>query len=82
MWTKKHPKEEGYYWVKAQGPLSGNTYVHPVHVYSSKNNNIVDTVFSDGENFNIDSDMFIEWYSESIVMPALIYKYKKNEKLD
>lgn len=69
-WLKQHPKVEGFYWVRAQGQLTVKDYVHPVRVYSSKKNSIVDTIFSDGENFSIDSDMFVEWYPEQIAMPA------------
>jgi hypothetical protein len=73
MWTKEKPKEEGYYWVQSVGVLSGKDYVRPVHVYSSKRGGKIDTVFSDGENFSLDSDMFVQWYSEQIPMPALEY---------
>ena len=47
-------------------------YVHPVLIYSLKRDGIVDTVFSDGKNFSINSDMFVEWYSEQIAMPAIV----------
>ena len=69
MWTKEVPKKEGYYWVQSVGSLLGKDYIHPVHVYSSKKDGEVDTVFSDGENFSINSDMFVQWYSEQIPMP-------------
>jgi hypothetical protein len=71
MWTKNPPTKEGYYWVESRAILSDKSYVHPVHVYSSKKNGAVDTVFSDGENFSIKSGMFIQWYPEEIAMPAL-----------
>jgi hypothetical protein len=72
MWTKEKPTKEGYYWVCSKGQLSDKEYTHPVHVYSSKKNGIIDIVFSDGENFNIKSDMFIQWFSEQILMPAKV----------
>lgn len=53
MWTKKKPKEEGYYWVLTNALLSRQTYIHPVKVYDSDSDGIVDTVFSDGENFSM-----------------------------
>jgi hypothetical protein len=52
--------EEGYYWVETRGVLTGKSYIHPVRVYSSKVGGTVDTVFSDGENFSINSDMFVD----------------------
>lgn len=71
MWSKEKPTKEGYYWVEARGALTGKSYVHPVHVYCSKKNGPVDTIFSDGENFSINtSDMFVQWWSEEIAMPA------------
>jgi len=70
MWTKEKPKKEGYYWVQSIGVLFKKEYTHPVRVYCSKKGGKIDTVFSDGENFSIDSDMFIQWYSEEIAMPA------------
>lgn len=71
MWTKNKPDKPGYYWVCVLGELSGKEYVHPVHVYSSKGKvSPVDMVFSDGDIFSIDSDKFVEWYSEQIAMPA------------
>lgn len=69
MWSTEKPQKEGYYWVIAKGILSGRDYVHPVRVYCSKKGGAVDTVFSDGENFSIDSDMFNMWYSKEIYQP-------------
>jgi hypothetical protein len=69
MWNKNPPIKEGYYWVCSKGQLSDKEYTHPVHVYSSKKNGIIDTVFSDGENFSLKSDRFILWYSKEIAMP-------------
>ena len=76
MWTKEIPKEEGYYWVKASGELSGKEYIHPVHLYkSNKEQSVPDTVFSDGDNFHIDHPLFIEWWPERIKEP---HEKKKN----
>ena len=77
-WSKNIPKIEGYYWVKAKGQLTGKDYVHPVHLYKSNGQfKEPNTVFSDGENFSVNNDMFIEWYSEQIAMPALLYKSER-----
>jgi hypothetical protein len=76
MWNKNLPTKEGYYWVEERGCLTGKSYVHPVRIYSSKVGGTVDTVFSDGENFSINSDMFINWFSEQIAMPAKVFESK------
>ena len=70
-WSKKPPIEEGYYWVKAKGALSGKEYIHPVRVYKSNRDlKVPNTIFSDGDNFHIkDCDMFSEWWDEPIKMP-------------
>jgi len=81
MWTKEVPKKEGYYWVQSVGALSGKNYTHPVHVYCSKKDGKVDTVFSDGENFSIDSDMYVQWYSEEIAMPAIVERKLMENKM-
>lgn len=70
MWTNEKPQKEGYYWVQTKGILSGKDYIHPVRAYCSKKDGAVDTVFSDGENFSIESDMFIRWWSEEITRPV------------
>jgi len=78
MWTKEIPKEEGYYWVKASGELSGKEYIHPVHLYkSNKEQSVPDTVFSDGDNFQFSYNhpLFIEWWPERIKEP---HEKKKN----
>lgn len=68
-WTKEVPKIEGYYWVKAQGELTGNEYIHPVHVYrTNRGIKYPNTVFSDGGNFNIKHDLFKEWWDQPITM--------------
>jgi len=67
MWTKNKPTKDGYYWVTSVGQLTGRDYTHPVKVSGT-------TVFSDGENFSIDSDMFLEWYTEPIPMPAKVVR--------
>jgi hypothetical protein len=76
MWTKEAPKKPGYYWATMRGELTGKEYTKPVHVYSTHRDGIVDIAFSDGDGFSIDSDMFIEWFSEEIAMPAKEYKTK------
>lgn len=68
-WSKNKPTKEGTYWVMANTLLSRNKYIHPVKVYDSNQDGIVDTVFSDGENFSIDSDMFVLWFDEEIKEP-------------
>jgi hypothetical protein len=71
MWIKNLPREEGYYWVKAQGILSGQEFNRPVHVYkSTKELNFPDRVFFDGSNFPIGYDKFIEWWDEMIMEPG------------
>ncbi|MBE3085603.1 MAG: hypothetical protein IMZ64_05225 [Bacteroidetes bacterium] len=72
MWSKNHPTKEGYYWVESRGVLTDKSYVHPVRVYSSKKNGILDTVFSDGENFSVKLDRFLQWYTKEIAMPAMV----------
>ena len=75
MWSSKAPTEEGWYWVTSAGQLTGKDYTHPVHVYKrNKKLDKPDIVFSDGENFSIDSDMFKQWHSEEIAMPAKQYE--------
>ena len=74
MWKKEPPKKSGYYWVKQQGALSDKIFVHPVHIYNMKNEDIhkpSTTVFSDGENFSIKNERFLEWWNEEIPMPAI-----------
>lgn len=71
-WSKFQPTKEGTYWVMARAVMSGNKYIHPVKVYASKKGGKVDSVFSDGENFSIDSDMFVLWYEEEIKEPEPI----------
>lgn len=69
-WSTKKPTIEGYYWVKAKGQLSGQEYIHPVKVYrSSRLKPVPDSVFSDGDNFSIKHDLFMEWWDEQIVLP-------------
>jgi SUMO ligase MMS21 Smc5/6 complex component len=62
--------------VNARGQLTGKEYIHPVKVYSSKRNDKVDTIFSDGENFSINCDMFVKWYSEPIMEPSCKKKFR------
>ncbi len=71
-WTKTLPTQEGFYWVKAVGELSGRQYTTVVKVYDSvppayrhmRKPEL--RVFCDGENFNLTSDSFTEWGSEPI----------------
>ncbi len=69
-WKKSPPTEEGYYWVKAAGDLTGTIRKHIVHVYcSDPSSNKVTTVFWDGENLNIKSHNFKEWWDTPINIP-------------
>ena len=73
MWTKKAPERNGYYWVTQKNQLTEKEYTHPVRVYtSSSRSKKPDTVFSDGEYYDINDKIFIEWYSEQIPMPAQV----------
>ena len=68
-WSREKPKIEGYYWVKAEGGLTGKEYIHPVKVYhSNRDKDFPDTVFSDGTNFNINHDLFKEWWDQQIII--------------
>ena len=68
-WTKEKPKVEGFYWLKAAGELSGKEYIHPVHVYKlNKEQEYPETVFSDGTNFSINHDLFLEWWDQPITL--------------
>ena len=69
-WKKSIPAEEGYYWVKAAGELTGKIFKHVVHTYSScPHQDQPDTVFWDGENFDIKSSSFKEWWDVPIEEP-------------
>jgi hypothetical protein len=69
-WIEATPTQEGYYWVKAAGVLTGKFNKHVVHVYSSDHyEEKPDTVFWDGENFSIDSYLFKKWWDEPIEVP-------------
>ncbi len=70
-WTKSKPITAGYYWVKAHTLLSGTTKAFIVKVYCRKKNKLPDTVFWDGENFNLDCDCerFMMWSDEQIREP-------------
>jgi hypothetical protein len=63
-WTNKKPTTDGFYWVKQTGELTGKIFSHIVHVY-----NKATTVYSDGENFSIDTDIFLKWSDEPIEEP-------------
>jgi hypothetical protein len=68
MWSKTKPNEDGYYWLRSPGQLSGKPYIRPVHLYSSNEHSPQSTVFTDGENYSADSSDF-EWWSEKIKEP-------------
>jgi len=68
MWSMKKPTEDGYYWMRSPGQLSGRPYVRPVHLYSSNKESPQNTVFSDGENIEANREEY-EWWTEKIIKP-------------
>lgn len=67
-WTTKHPKQEGFYWVKVRGELSGRVYDHIVKVYEAAPNNVL--VFYDGDNYRITEPRFMKWSTVPINPPV------------
>jgi len=74
-WINEPPTKDGYWWVRSRGVLNGEDYVHPVKVY-----NDCSTVFSDGENFTIDCDLFLQWWDREIPTPLVVREVKESEE--
>lgn len=59
-YTEQTPTENGYYFCKCVGRLSGNIYSTVVNVYGPEDYP-PDTVFWDGTNYHITDDSFTAW---------------------
>lgn len=63
-WTKNKPTEDGFYWCKCVGELSGRIHSTVVKVYNKQT-----AVLWDGSNFHINDESFTMWSDRPIPSP-------------